>query len=523
MKSEANKRKNKRFDVFRFFFDVSTILALEIFKNAHGQNGLTTLIDLSICISLAFLFNETSLHWFAYFCITSMEITEALTWYLNQTPFNYQVIYALDIVWIIEVHPEMLIYLIALLAILILFSRFPFKKRIIILPIFDFFIYSMILAAFSFLFIRNFIANLQNFQTNEVEYEKYVNPRVNTFLQTPLAVNKTGMRRRNLILVMMESIITESIKPNVTPFLYNLSKQIMYVDSFEPSLYAGWTSSSLLLTQCNVPQIVTNPKPVKRDADSIKVYTELPCVPDFLHMLGYKLHIYFVNELHNLMGIEEFLLGHHWKKNNPTVNGANQLGYDKDLFDFFVEKQLPIYNEMGDKELYAALIMNENTHAPFYLCKKCKPKISRNFPLIRRNNNCFDQEFEKFYKKFTELNMSRHTDIIMYGDHVPPGNKVLPKPHKLFMMFSSLPHENKITKPVTYYDFAPTVLDFMNITEYSPRFPFGNSIFKPEPGAVPSKQDLNYMYNTFADAYNMTKKMFLCNGIPQRTICTKYT
>lgn len=90
-----------------------------------------------------------------------------------------------------------------------------------------------------------------------------------------------------------------------------------------------------------------------------------------------------------------------------------------------------------------------------------------------------DKLIKKFVERFLELKMNEHTLLVIVPDHMPwmPGEF---KVNQLFILFPGIEKVDKklrIQNDVTYYDFAPTILDLIGIKKYVPQFPFGRSIY----------------------------------------------
>jgi arylsulfatase A-like enzyme len=77
------------------------------------------------------------------------------------------------------------------------------------------------------------------------------------------------------------------------------------------------------------------------------------------------------------------------------------------------------------------------------------------------------------------------------------GPVVLREPRYITMVLPL--HERRvISKIVSLYDIAPTIMDLAGI-EYSPKFVFGSSVFSSNTGLVPSRMHLQFIYKYFSD------------------------
>jgi hypothetical protein len=73
-------------------------------------------------------------------------------------------------------------------------------------------------------------------------------------------------------------------------------------------------------------------------------------------------------------------------------------------------------------------------------------------------------------------------------------------PRSMVAIIPSRPKQ-KISKQVSIYDFGPTMLELLGL-EYSPKFPFGVSMFSKKVGLVPDPTHFQYIYAFFGDPMN---------------------
>lgn len=83
----------------------------------------------------------------------------------------------------------------------------------------------------------------------------------------------------------------------------------------------------------------------------------------------------------------------------------------------------------------------------------------------------------KIISKFMELKMYEHTLMVVYNDH-PPFHL---DEKELFILFPGMEKiDSKLkldVKNITFYDFAPTVLNLIGINDYKLDFPFGRNFY----------------------------------------------
>ena len=174
--------------------------------------------------------------------------------------------------------------------------------------------------------------------------------------------------------------------------------------------------------------------------------------------------------INGLMGFNEWLYDHHYNRvyTAPT---------DIYLYDYMAYKYLPMLDNRSRnsnfKNLTLTMIVNVQTHSPYGRPVWCTYK--NNLPFIFKCFYCCDHGVNKIIEKFLELKMYEHTLMVIFPDHGPYNLKE----KELFILFPGIEKvdpANRI-KDITYYDFAPTILDMIGIKKYQPEFPFGRNIY----------------------------------------------
>lgn len=333
-----------------------------------------------------------------------------------------------------------------------------------------------------------------------------------------LKIKKPTHKMPNIIFLQLESMEKQCITPIHTPFLYNLSKNVLYIDDIKSQIYTTWTAGSMMALLCNIPHLVTNIRSKVRAKDSIGKYEKLACFPDFLDKLGYKNEAYFVNEM-KIMGISDFVEQHHTEIHENVVKN------DLELFDFYFNKSLP--DLLKRNKPFFSYLCTDGTHYPYLVPNFCTPEIPESESRVRKVHNCADQLLRVFYRRFLELGLNKNTELIIFGDHLVPTTKRYIKweenieMRRLFLYFASRP-PMKIDKPITYYDVAPTIMNIIGASSYSPRFPYGKNIFSSETGIPPNENELTFLFNYFADkmGWKMERKFICQKGRVSDTVCS---
>ena len=130
--------------------------------------------------------------------------------------------------------------------------------------------------------------------------------------------------------------------------------------------------------------------------------------------------------------------------------------------------------------------------------------------------NCVDFAINKIIQKFLDLKMYENTVLAVYPDHTPFGTPFSKENNHLYILFPGMEkvnNINKINRSVTYYDFAPTILDLIGVKEYLPAFPFGSSIYNLRIDTLkhskPDVNDLDVM-DRFLNFFQPNSRKFKC-------------
>jgi phosphoglycerol transferase MdoB-like AlkP superfamily enzyme len=172
---------------------------------------------------------------------------------------------------------------------------------------------------------------------------------------------------------------------------------------------------------------------------------------------------------------------------------------DDALFELLEQEVLPAL--AADSSPFVLLILNADTHPDFLVGEQCDDfLIKESYLRVYRSFTCYDQHLEHFVRTMEQLGLDKTTEVIIYGDHLTMGSDVqwmLSVDRNLTVFMPLRPQDEKWekwhSKPLSYYDFAPTVMELLEI-DYSPPFPFGTDMFGDEVGKVASLDDLKLIY-----------------------------
>lgn len=430
------------------------------------------------------------------------EAIEIGSWFYNRTGINIQVINALDIYYIAKEFSKLLVLAIVLLVLVIIIVYLPCPKEFLIIY-YDIqsFLVPVVFASI-FVFMRVFYKHFYPFESYISNF--HVNSKKQNAIQqlylSPIRIqhlNNTPMK--NLLIIQIESFETQSmINPTygeITPFLINLSKHGTFYPEIESMPYTTWTSAALMTTQCGLPQLMDDIIWKTRAQEAMTKWDRLHCIPDFLHEVGYSQYAFCINDC-SIMGIKPFLKRHHYIASDCVELGEMK---DTDLFTHIINNVFPKLKKLSNP--FTLMVMNQDTHIPQYVDNRCMPTISSSYPTSIKSFNCIDQNLQRFLTSFKEAGLDKNTEIIIYGDHLTPGdNSIYKNQRKLFILIPSQ-KQYVISKHVTMYDVAPTIMSLLGF-EYSPSFPYGESIYSKKEGDFPNYDDLNMIFHMFSKDMN---------------------
>jgi phosphoglycerol transferase MdoB-like AlkP superfamily enzyme len=283
--------------------------------------------------------------------------------------------------------------------------------------------------------------------------------------------------------------------PLSMPWLSKRSYNYTFFKNIKSQPYTTWSAAGMFVTQCGFPLIFTDVHWNVRGSADFKGYDRLPCIPDYLRSVGYKLFAYCSGSC-EIMHMKDFLK----QKGYATQDSAEHFKTDDDgLFELL---EGDVLKKLSDQRYwpFILLILNADTHPDFYVGAKCRDHLaSQGYPMEYRSFTCFDDNLRQFTKAFKKSKLVDNTDIVIYGDHLTMTLKEwkLLKERNLTIFFPLRKQDEKwrigTSKPLSYYDFAPTIMEYLGI-DFHPPFPFGADIFSEPVGTVPTMNDMKLIY-----------------------------
>jgi phosphoglycerol transferase MdoB-like AlkP superfamily enzyme len=265
------------------------------------------------------------------------------------------------------------------------------------------------------------------------------------------------------------------------------------------------------VTQCGFPLLVTDVHWNVRQHLEYDAFASLHCLPDFLGAAGYRLFAYCAGAC-DVMRMKAFMKERGFRTQDSADHHRTN---DDELFDLLFRDVLPGLAALPHP--FALLILNADTHPDFTIGPACDDYLLRaEYPIVYRSFTCFDQHLARFIARMAELGIDRNTEVIVYGDHLTMGDVgfMLGADRNLSIFLPLRPQDGKWRraqegKEMSYYDFAPTVLELLEI-DYAPPFPFGADLLGTRQGKVASLEDLRLIYGiAIGDIRNKT---VTCHG-----------
>lgn len=470
----------------------------------NGQQIPKFASDLSLFALIFFLSNIAGCRTLILIPVFVYECFETASWVYIHSNITYQVIVACDLYWVYEYHPDYLVLIgfVVIILVFIIAAENNLPKHPKKVHVFTILFACQMLPAFSLVFGRSLYYSLYPFSLNSVSINQFTEGNILiSFKAQPKIIAKPPEKDlKNLIIIQLESFEMQSMGaynkryPKVMKFMSELSKRGTLLTNLIPQPYTSWTTGSIFASNCGFPHVVSDIVWEKMsESASPDKWPQVPCITDFLAKAGYSQYLVSAGGTGS-MGMMNFYQQHHVKVIDDQVHG---FGNDWDTLEYV---KTNIFSEIKQKKPFFLMITNTDTHPFFTVDYRCEPMLD--VPKVMQAFNCVDQIFEKFFDAYETAGIMNNTELVVLGDHLMIGRYqgVYDPPRKLAMFF---PYHKKqiINKPTTIYDFAPTILNLLNIN-YSPSFPFGADIFSDNIGTFPKESDFALLYNLMKDKIN---------------------
>lgn len=485
-------------DIAQFIFRQMILLCLDIIKIFYGQEIFRTIMDILFYFffllftslksnELVNNYNNSDKFQFKFslkkdlfFVILLMFVfIELVSWMFMKAAFNTQAINAIDIRNILKEEIAFLPYIFVALLLIIFITFLPFYKKLIILPKI-----TLVINHFHFIFLFIFILSiLHDFQaknnislldqSNDLYYKMLKQMLINKFDMEPKVLS-TSAQLKNLFIMQLESFPNEFVQNSrISPNLNRYSKEFEYISPIQSQPYTTWSLAGTSTLQTGIPQIFPDVLDTLASQHDFEYITGIQGISNILNSYNYNIE-YAVTGSAEIMGFDNWVKAHKYKRIYTAYN-------DLYLYDYMADQYLPMLDNRSRHSNYKNLTMtyaiNIQTHSPYKRPIWFKRK-SIDVPLkIHQCFFCCDFGVNKIIKKFLELKMYEHTLMVVVPDHIPYSLNE----HELFFLFPGIQKVDSNLKlninDISYYDFAPTILDLIGIKNYQPDFPFGRNIY----------------------------------------------
>jgi hypothetical protein len=303
---------------------------------------------------------------------------------------------------------------------------------------------------------------------------------------------------KNLIILELEAVekgLLGSFNPNYPksmPFLSKLARESLLVTNISNEKYTTWSVASLFAIHCGLPLLFKAEK--NGNKASFHLIREHKCLGDFLWLAGYNLYSYMTAIF--MAHFKKSLLMHGWDARDQR---NHNIEWDWDMLRHFEKSVIPMLERAPTP--WAWHWANSDTHGfPAHRRDaRCKDRVPEYGPILQ-SFDCLDQHIERFFAMIQKSSIwNDDLEIFVYGDHLLMRGSAarldLPEPRSMVAIMPRRPPGN-ITKGSSIYDFTHTIFDLGGV-DYSPKFPFGESMLSDKRGPVPNDGAFRAIYRNF--------------------------
>lgn len=499
-------------------FDTLLFFILEYMKFYNGQPKETALMNIAFFISTTIIYHLFGYNNIFFIPLVLFSAAEVISWRYNNTAINYQILHSMNFKWVLATNkifflPISLIILGAII-LAIIRSKWVYKPSLSIKFKYYFFMI-MIASIVTFLYLKHFNLAFHSFLVAETainEKSGIIAERFRKYLTKSMKIlNDTRTtRKKNIIIIEVESLEKQLIGrwnkwyKNSMPNLNKMTEKGILIENIYPQPYNSWTTGSLFAQLCSLPHVISEVLAHTMEVSGqINQWPNVKCLPDILKDFGYK-NYYVATGNQNIMGKPEFFRQHNTKyldfETHNTTHDMDTYNYTKNV----------LFPKLKLKQPFMLIQMNLDTHPNFWVDPRCNPPTD--LPKVLRCYTCFDEILGDYIDFLKRSDILDQTIVVIIGDHLGYGKNrgLFVDPRTLFWHFP-FEKDKVITKPVTLYDFSPTLLDLLGYV-VDPEFTFGKSILKEEPGSFPQNKEFNMIYTFFKNIISIQSKEIQCGG-----------
>ena len=317
---------------------------------------------------------------------------------------------------------------------------------------------------------------LINDLTNVISFKNnYADTNTNKYL------NKNDIKliknSKNIIFLYLEQFeqtyTDESLFPGLTPNLNRLKNQAVTFTNIISPKATNWTIAGMVASQCGIP-LITNIEVANNMGGMDKFLSSARCIGDILADNSYNLHYINGSNL-EFAGKGKFYKSHGFK----AVEGWEELKsrlinnsykspwglFDDSLYEINIDR---LNNLRKDDKPYGLFTLTLDTHHPNgYLSSSCRNKIYKEGTnSILNSIHCADYMAASFIENIINDDSFKDTVLVVLSDHMALKNtatSILDKGERrnLFFIFSDNLSSDKISKPGSMFDVAPTVMSLI--------------------------------------------------------------
>ncbi|MFL2703064.1 MAG: sulfatase-like hydrolase/transferase [Gammaproteobacteria bacterium] len=315
----------------------------------------------------------------------------------------------------------------------------------------------------------NDLTNVISFKNNyaDTDTNKYLN-------KNDIKLIKNSKNIIFLYLEQFEQTYTdESLFPGLTPNLNRLKNQAVTFTNIISPKATNWTIAGMVASQCGIP-LITNIEVANNMGGMDKFLSSARCIGDILADNSYNLHYINGSNL-EFAGKGKFYKSHGFK----AVEGWEELKsrlinnsykspwglFDDSLYEINIDR---LNNLRKDDKPYGLFTLTLDTHHPNgYLSSSCRNKIYKEGTnSILNSIHCADYMAASFIENIINDDSFKDTVLVVLSDHMALKNtatSILDKGERrnLFFIFSDDLSSDKISKPGSMFDVAPTVMSLI--------------------------------------------------------------
>ena len=315
----------------------------------------------------------------------------------------------------------------------------------------------------------NDLTNVISFKNNyaDTDTNKYLN-------KNDIKLIKNSKNIIFLYLEQFEQTYTdESLFPGLTPNLNRLKNQAVTFTNIISPKATNWTIAGMVASQCGIP-LITNIEVANNMGGMDKFLSSARCIGDILADNSYNLHYINGSNL-EFAGKGKFYKSHGFK----AVEGWEELKsrlinnsykspwglFDDSLYEINIDR---LNNLRKDDKPYGLFTLTLDTHHPNgYLSSSCRDKIYKEGTVsILTSIQSAYYLAASFIETIINDDSFKDTVLVVLSDHMALKNtatSILDKGERrnLFFIFSDDLSSDKISKPGSMFDVAPTVMSLI--------------------------------------------------------------